>query len=301
LIKGGAFDFTSQSRAQLLSDAELIIDQVQVEKKDRLSGQISLMEMGAMGSKESLLSMKQEHFPERQPFSKAERLALEKEVLGLYVTGHPLDQYEEILKKTVNLFSNMVDNDQELEEAGFSNGQMVSIGGLITELKPMMTKKGQMMCFLTVEDLYGKIEVVVFPRVYESYRRYLKMDQPVIIKGKISYNEETSASVLADQIFPIGDLPDQLAKTSVREESSTYKLDKKVKKLYLKFSDYSQKYLIDKVKKVLVRFPGEMPVVLYFEKENKRFGANREMWIQLDDQLINELEIILGNQNVEVN
>ena len=87
----------------------------------------------------------------------------------------------------------MVDNDQELEEAGFCNGMMVSIGGLIQELKPMMTKKGQMMCFLTIEDLYGKIEVVVFPRVYETYRRYLKMDQPVIVKGKISYNEETSA------------------------------------------------------------------------------------------------------------
>lgn len=158
-----------------------------------------------------------------------------------------------------------------------------------------------MMCFLTIEDLYGKIEVVVFPRVYESYRRYLKMDQPVIVKGKISYNEESSASVLADQIFPIGDLTDQSAKTSVHEESTNYKLDRKVKKLYLKFSDYSQKVLIDRVKQVLLRFPGEMPVVLYFEKENKRFGANREMWIHLDGQLINELEIILGDQNVEVN
>ncbi|WKY48496.1 DNA polymerase III subunit alpha [Eubacteriaceae bacterium ES3] len=302
LIKGGAFDFTGSSRAQLLSDSERIIEQVQVEKKDRLSGQISLLELDALGGGQNLVSMKEEHFPKVDPFSKEERLALEKEVLGLYVTGHPLDQYEEILKKTVNLFSNMVDNDQELEEAGFSNGVMVSIGGLIQELKPMMTKKGQMMCFMTIEDLYGKIEVVVFPRIYESYRRYLKMDQPVIVKGKISYNEETSASVLADQIFPIGEISKH--KNSVQEEKAVYSLndkEKKTKKLFLKFSDYSQKYLIDKVKKVLVQFPGEMPVILYFEKENTRFGASREMWVRLDERLIRELETILGDQNVEVN
>ncbi len=299
LIKGGAFDFIGQSRAQMLGNAELIVDQVQREKKDRLSGQLSLLDLGELGEKNEMNAMKEDHFPSYQPFSKEERLALEKEVLGLYVTGHPLDPYEGILKKSLNLFSNMIDDYQELEEAGLRNGSFVSVGGLIQELKPMMTKKGQMMCFLTIEDLYGKMEIVVFPRIYESYRRYLKLDQPVIIKGKINYNEE-NVSILADQIFPIGELPDQ---GKVREKKEVYQRDKKrlaSEKLILKFSDLSKKYLIEEIKKILVRYPGKIPVVLYFIKENNQFGASRNLWVDLDDELLRELSKCLGDENVEV-
>lgn len=297
LIKGGAFDFMKDSRAQLLANAELIVDQVQREKKDRLSGQMSLLDLG--GLENGLNAMKEDHFPTRQPFSKEERLALEKEVLGLYVTGHPLDRYEVLLKKSLNLFSNMIDDYQELEEAGLRNGSFVSVGGLIQELKPMMTKKGQMMCFLTIEDLYGKMEIVVFPRTYESYRRYLKIDQPVIIKGKINYNEE-NVSILADQVFPIGDLPDQ---AKLEEKKEVYGVDKTTgnsKKLILKFSDLSKKYLIHEIKKILGQYPGKTPVVLYFIKENNQFGASRNLWVDINDNLIRELGKCLGKQNVEV-
>ena len=108
-----------------------------------------------------------------------------------------MEKYEDILKKTVTLFSNIIDSYQDLKDAGIRDGQQVSIGGLIVEMKTMMTKKGQMMAFLTLEDLYGRIEVVVFPKTYDDYRRYLKQDQPVVIKGRINYNEEARTSVIA--------------------------------------------------------------------------------------------------------
>ncbi|MBC3888680.1 DNA polymerase III subunit alpha [Acetobacterium paludosum] len=303
LIKGGAFDSIGNNRAQMLATAELIVDQVQREKKDRLSGQMSLLDMANLGDSRAMLILKEEHFPQKEPFSKEERLVLEKEVLGLYVTGHPLEKYEEILKKTVTLFSNMIDSYQDLKDAGIRDGQQVSVGGLIAELKTMMTKKGQMMCFLTIEDLYGRIEVVVFPRTYDEYRNYLKQDQPIVIKGRINYNEEAQTSVIASQICPIGQPSNQLKTLKVEEISAPYETTNGTqlqKKLVLSFDDLTEKSLIKTVKSVLIKYPGPVPVVLYLRNDHKNFGANRNLWVTPGEALISELTHILGNQNVEV-
>ncbi|KNZ42888.1 DNA polymerase III subunit alpha [Acetobacterium bakii] len=303
LIKGGAFDFIGTSRAQMLANAEMTVDQVQREKKDRIAGQMSLLDMSGLGNSQAMTILKEEHFPKREPFSKEERLALEKEVLGLYVTGHPLEKFEELLKNTVTLFSNTMDSYQDLKDAGIKDGQQVSIGGLILELKTMMTKKGQMMCFVTLEDLYGRIEVVVFPKTYDDYRRYLKQDQPVIIKGRINYNEESNTSVIASQIYPIGQPTEKSQRFQVEEAKGKYNNDeikKNEKKIILTFADLTEKPLIKLVKTVLIKYPGKVPVVLFFKKENNRFGASKELWVTINDALILELSQILGKQNVEV-
>jgi DNA polymerase-3 subunit alpha len=303
LIKGGAFDDVGSSRAQMLAVSELIVDQVQREKRDRLSGQMSLLDMAGLGGSAEMINLKEEHFPHTAPFSKEERLALEKEVLGLYVTGHPLEKYEEILRKTVTLFSSMMDSYQDLKDAGIRDGQQVSIGGLIIEMKTMMTKKGQMMCFLTLEDLYGRIEVVVFPKPYDEYRRYLKLDQPVIVKGRINYNEEAQTSVIAGQIYPIGEPSKIPNKLDVKEETTSFQINKNSKnrkKLVLSFNDLTEKSLIKTVKSILIKYPGSVPVVLFMKNENKHFGASKELWVNLEEGLIAELGQILGNKNVEV-
>jgi DNA polymerase-3 subunit alpha len=303
LIKGGAFDAVESNRAQLLAVAELTIDQVQREKRDRLSGQMSLLDLGGLNNTQEILMLKEDHFPQKAPFSKEERLALEKEVLGLYVTGHPLEKYEAMLKQAVTLFSNMCDSYQELREAGIKDGQQVSVGGLIADTKTMMTKKGQLMCFLTIEDLYGKIEVVVFPRVFDEYRHVLKQDQPVVIRGKINYNEEAKTSVIASQIYPIGQPPNQPLNRPVREPAAVYNKTPghpARKKLVLSFDDLTEKTLINKVKAVLIKYPGPVPVVLYVRKDQMQFGANKNLWVTPGEALVGELVHILGNQNVEV-
>jgi DNA polymerase-3 subunit alpha len=255
-----------------------------------------------------MTNLKEDHFPQKQPFSKEERLALEKEVLGLYVTGHPLEKYEDILKKTVTLFSNIIDSYQDLKDAGIRDGQQVSIGGLIVEMKTMMTKKGQMMAFLTLEDLYGRIEVVIFPKTYDEYRRYLKPDQPVVIKGRINYNEEARTSVIASQIYPIGE-PSKNSEmkndenSEVKENRATYQTNDVVQnrqKLVLSLDNLTEKTLIKSVKSILIKYPGMVPVVLYFKNENKNFGANKDLWVTLEGKLITELGQILGIKNVEV-
>jgi len=284
-------------------DAELIVDQVQREKKDRISGQMSLLDMAGLGGSNELTNLKEDHFPQKQPFSKEERLALEKEVLGLYVTGHPLEKYEDILKKTVTLFSNIVDSYQDLKDAGIRDGQQVSIGGLIVEMKTMMTKKGQMMAFLTLEDLYGRIEVVVFPKTYDEYRRYLKPDQPVVIKGRINYNEEARTSVIAAQLYPIGEPPKHKESLEVKESKMIYETNdgaRNRQKLVLSLGDLTEKALIKSVKSILIKYPGPVPVVLYLKNENKHFGANKDLWVTLEETLITELGQILGIKNVEV-
>ncbi len=303
LIKGGAFDTIGTSRAQMLAIAELVVDQVQREKKDRISGQMSLLDMAGMGDSKTMTSLKEDHFPQKQPFSKEERLALEKEVLGLYVTGHPLEKYEEILKKTVTLFSNSIDSYQDLKDAGIRDGQSVSVGGLIIEMKTMMTKKGQMMCFLTLEDLYGRIEVVVFPKTYDEYRRYLKADQPVVIKGRINYNEEARTTVIAAQIFPIGEPQENHEKSIVKEVTSKYETANNLKnreKLVLSLDNFTEKHLIKTIKSILIKYPGVIPVILYIKNEQKQFGANKDLWVTLSEPLIEELGQILGIKNVEV-
>lgn len=303
LIKGGAFDTIGTSRAQMLAIAELVVDQVQREKKDRISGQMSLLDMAGMGDSKEMTNLKEDHFPQKQPFSKEERLAMEKEVLGLYVTGHPLEKYEDILKKTVTLFSNIIDSYQDLKDAGIRDGQPVSIGGLIIEMKTMMTKKGQMMCFLTLEDLYGRIEVVVFPKTYDEYRRYLKPDQPVVIKGRINYNEEARTTVIAAQIFPIGEPQENYEKSVVKEAELKYETNNSFKnreKLVLSLDNFTEKHLIKTVKSILIKYPGAVPVILYIKNEQKQFGANKDLWVTLGEPLIEELGQILGTKNVEV-
>ncbi|MEG0379229.1 MAG: DNA polymerase III subunit alpha, partial [Eubacterium sp.] len=154
LIKSGAFDFTGNARSQLMGGSERMLDQIQREKRDRLAGQISLLDFGGNSN------LKEDFLPDVPPYTKEQRLALEKEVLGLYVTGHPLEKYEHILKDQTNLNSSMLDSFEELRDSGIRDGGAVIIGGLINDVKNQITRNGKLMAFMTLEDLYGRLEVV---------------------------------------------------------------------------------------------------------------------------------------------
>ncbi|MDP2842494.1 MAG: OB-fold nucleic acid binding domain-containing protein, partial [Acetobacterium sp.] len=163
--------------------------------------------------------------------------------------------------------------------------------------------KGQMMAFMTLEDLYGRIEVVVFPKTYDEYRRYLKQDQPVVIKGRINYNEEARTSVIAAHIYPIGEPPKSKETLAVTENKTRYVSNGGVQsrqKLVLSLADLTEKALIKSVKSILIKYPGPVPVVLYLRNEDKHFGANKNLWVTLEEALITELGQILGMKNVEV-
>jgi len=298
LICAGAFDFIGVDRSRMLFGAPALLSQVQNEKQDRLSGQISLLDMGGMDA------LKEDVFPEMEPFTREERLAREKAVLGLYVSGHPLEHYAGLLASATNLNSSMTDSYEDLRDAGIRDGGTVTIGGLVDSVKNQTTKNGDLMAFITVEDLYGRMEVVVFPRVYERYRSLLRSEKPVLIRGRINYNEEMDVSVICQDMTPL----EKAGRSgppgggTVREGPEAYRGDRDLadgKRLVLCFSDYSKKPLIHQIKPVLNKSPGEVPVVLYFEKEKKRFGADKNLWVTVSDDLIFNLKGILGQDKVK--
>lgn len=286
LIKSGAFDCLPYSRTQMLSGYASVMSAVEREKRDRLAGQISLLDLGTDNT-----LIQEEHFPDISPPSNEEMLAMEKEVLGLYISGHPLEKYSAILEKKTTLNSSMLDSYDDLKASGIRDGSNILAGGLIADVRNQTTRNGKLMAFVTLEDLYGRLELVIFPNTLERYRSLLKTDQAVIVRGKINYNEEMNVSVICEQVYPL----------YLRDEQTQHIRETSGQKLTIHFTDFSQKALISKLKPILRKYPGKTAVELHFIQENKYFGSDKNLWITLSDELIQDIKEILGKNNtVEV-
>lgn len=280
LIKCGAFDSLKVYRSQLMNVYEKIIDNINEDKKHKIEGQISLFQ----NMQES--SIFRENLPDIEEFEEDMKLALEKEILGLYITGHPLKKYEKLLVNKVSLDSSMIDNQEELKEIGIKDGSTVTVGGIITQKKNMLTKKNAMMCFLTLEDLYGSIDIVVFPNIYEKYGQLVNIDSTVLIKGKININEEQSSSIICETIIELSKFNDN--KSSNGKNSLEIRIPEMTNPI------------IDRVKSILAQHPGETPVVLSIQNTNKKFKSNKNLWVNINQKLIHELSTIFGDNNIKV-
>lgn len=287
LIKAGAFEFTGMRRERLLQGMDLVYDNVLETKKIKMHGQMSMLEMAGFEGPSP-----ESDFPEVPPVSQDKILAMEKEVTGIYISGHPLNKYKKLLRSTSFNFA-VADSYEDLSRTA-RDQSTVQVAGLIKDCRSQLTRNKDLMAFARLEDQFGSVDLVIFPKSYEKYRRLLTDDNPVMVKGKLCYNEEMDVSVTVDAIESLDVLADKLNK--VQESATSYKNSS----LTLHFTDYSQKILIKPVKSVLGCFPGSMPVILYFEKENKRFKADQKLNVQLNDELIHRLEAVLGNDSVEV-
>ena len=278
LIKSGAFDFSGHQRGQMLLGYEVILSQSQAWKKDRLSGQMSLLDMGIMERPQK------EYLPEGIVTTQEEKLAMEKEVLGIYASGNPMEKYQKVLMEKTNLNSSMIRSIEELHNNKIYDESSIIIGGMVGLCRSQRTRKGQLMAFLTIEDLFGQMEVIVFPKTYEVYKNLLTVDRPLLIYGMIRYNEEMKVSIIANKIVDL----------------QGFKEKNKEKTLVLKFNDLGQKGILQEVKPILRQYAGQTKVTLYFIKENKRFGADKSLWVHIEEELIIKLKYILGNDKVEV-
>lgn len=212
LIKAGAFDEFLQTRSTLLASFEMIVDSIQSENKKGLDGQVSMFDLGGDDSENELKKIKYK-FDEKEEFQEKELLAIEKEMVGIYISGHPLDKIKEQIKSVTNfntldiqeMSENLVDN-QDIKEVRFIDGQIVKYAGIITSVKKKYTKNNKIMAFITVEDLYGQIEVLVFENVYIRASNFLENDNIVLIEGKLSIREDETPSIVARNInkFEIG-------------------------------------------------------------------------------------------------
>ncbi|MBO4591980.1 MAG: DNA polymerase III subunit alpha [Eubacterium sp.] len=198
LVMAGAFDSFGVNRRQMTMVYPSIIDQVNEEKKKNASGQMSLVDF----MQEEEAKAFEVKYPDVPEFSRDILLSGEKDILGLYVSGHPLDDVKDMLEKLTNITTADFVIDEETLETGAKDNMQYTIGGLIESVNQKLTRNGENMAFIQLEDLYGTVEVVVFPKVYEKYRRLLTENQAIIVKGRSQVSERDS-KILASEIYSL--------------------------------------------------------------------------------------------------
>ena len=225
LIKSGAFDEFEQSRSTLLASFEGIIDTIQSTKKKGLEGQFSMFDLGATNDDtENNMDDIKYLFIEKEEFSEKELLSQEKEMLGIYLSGHPLSKLKEEIEKQTTISTrdiDAIDNKTNIDEENiseidmmsgydmqkaskFKDGQEVKIAGIITSIKKKFTKTNRIMAFVTIEDLYGQAEIIAFENAYLTAKDSLMEENIVLIKGRLSIREEEKTSIIANEITNFG-------------------------------------------------------------------------------------------------
>ncbi|HBC93575.1 MAG TPA: DNA polymerase III subunit alpha, partial [Pelotomaculum sp.] len=266
LIKCGAFDSLGDRRAQLMGAVDAGLGLAQQSQRDRANGQMSLLDL--MDESESVsVSLT---LPEVEEFPKEEMLAMEKETLGLYISGHPLAAYRGVLNRLATVTT--------AELAELPDDSEVVLGGLISGIKKVSTRKGDAMAILTVEDLTGTVEVVVYPRPYQKNLLVIRADEVVLIKGRAKENSEEK-KIIADELSSL----------------DVYLGGE----LHLKI-DSLQSQLLDHVKMVLSNFQGDAPVYLHFVQEKKVIKAGAEFHVDLSGPVVARLEEMMGHARVKV-
>ena len=297
LIKSGAFDEFSQNRSTLLESFEGIVDTIQSSKKKGLEGQFSMFDLGSNDEENNLENVKYV-FNEKEEFSEKELLSQEKEMLGIYLSGHPLSKLKEEIEKqtTINTRDlSLIDNKQNLENeeninelylmeqyntvttSKFKDGQEVKFAGIITSIKKKFTKTNRIMAFITIEDLYGQTEVIAFENAYLTAKESLMEENIVLVKGRLSIREEEKTSIIANEITNFGV---QKRKVLIINITSLDELKKK------------------KLRGAIKYFNGEMnniPVEVKEGEEILKCGA-----IYLTEQILEVFKNIVGEDNIEL-
>ena len=276
LIKAGALDTLGGTRKQFMSIYVQIVDHVTQEKKNSMVGQMTLFDLVSEDQKEEF----QIRMPDVGEYSKETLLAFEKEVLGIYVSGHPLEAYEEKWKKSISATTADFQLDEETGHTKVHDGAKEIIGGMITEKTIKHTKTNRMMAFITVEDLLGTVEVVVFPRDYEKNRDYLEVDSKVFVRGRVSEEDDKPSKMICEKIIPF---------------------ERTKKELWIQFPDKAT--FLDEEQIVygyLADSDGDDEVMIYCAKERavKKLPKNRN--IGINEQILSRLMNHFGEKRVKV-
>ena len=313
LIKAGAFDGMGGNRPQLMAVFESAMDANSSLRKQTVDGQISLFDMAFGGAP---LVQENHTLPNLPDYPLRQRLALEKEIAGVYITGHPLDDYRDVLGKLPFSTADL-DGLEEREDRGLSlDGQIVDMGGILTEVKGKATKKGAYMGFITLEDLTGQIECLVFPKVYERYQGMMAVDDLVVLHGRLSIREEEAPKLLVEKLIPLEAWhPEESAPAAPmgqstarpvpppkRHTSEAPKLTdaqaaaKAPRKLYLRLN----RPQMDAASSTLSLYPGSVPVYLHLPAEKMTLLAPKTGWCDASDGCLNRLNALLGAENVNL-
>ena len=275
-IKSGALDGLGGTRKQFMNIYVQVMDHLHQDKKNNMAGQLSLFDIVSEEEKEDY----EIKMPDVGEYSKEMRLAFEKEVLGIYVSGHPLEEYEEVWKKnTTNTTADFL-LDEESGETEVKDGESVTVGGIIADKKIKYTKNDKIMAFLQLEDLLGTVEVIVFPKDYEKNSSKLMEDNKVFVKGRVSVEEDKDGKLICEKITGFDEI---------------------IKKLWVKFPtkeayEKAERELLD----TLASSDGRDHVCIYVENPKllKDLPPNRN--VNADRELVEKLEALYGKENIKV-
>lgn len=303
MIKGGVFDCFGRTRSTLMSSYEQIMDIVAHDKKNSESGQLSLFDDLFAADEPAVSSFKYVNLPE---YSEVERLGYEKEVLGMYSTGHPLNSFKTALKKygfnTSMLVLDEAEQDDGEEELSASvdengemhdsvrydtslNGQRVSMGGVLTEMTKKISKKtGKNMGYGTLEDLYGSIEVVFFTDAFEKYRHLLKENSFISVTGNLSIQAEDRPKITVREVYEL--TPDGQKKAAEAEKHGI---------IYLRMALRND--VVSAVQRILAKHPGDNAVRVKFKDNDVREFPQK---VKISDALMFDLGLTLGQENIKV-
>ncbi|MCI9296629.1 MAG: DNA polymerase III subunit alpha [Lachnospiraceae bacterium] len=276
LIKAGAFDSLGGTRKQYMCVYVRIMEGIQQDKKNNMAGQMSLFDLVGEDQKEEF----DVKLPDVGEYPKELMLSFEKEVLGIYISGHPLEEYQDIWEKHITARTAEFFLQEETGEAGVTDGSRAMIGGMVADKTIKYTKDNKVMAFIKLEDLVGSVEVIVFPKSYEKYADKLKEEEKIFIYGRVSAEEEKDAKLICEKIEGFDEIP---------------------KKLWLKFDTmaaYRDKE--GQVEEILNTSEGPDQVIYYIEetKQMKKLPPNKN--VRADKTVLTALEGVLSKGNVKV-
>lgn len=277
-IGSGALDSFAGNRHEKLVVLDSIINHHAKERKDSFAGQMSLMDL--LGEDNEDAREFRINLPKLVEFPQGELLQMEKDALGIYLSGHPLDSDRELLKSCATATTGDFRLDAESNECNLKDGQRVTVGGLLTEVRLKITKKNEQMAFLTLEDRQGSIEIPVFPKSFEANRQILTKDQRILISGRVQQNDEQDAKLIFESGVPFSEVP---------------------RELWLQFEnlkDFQERQ--EAVGALLEKYRGRSQVCIYLQEEKavKKLGASQG--VEIGKELLKDFTDLLSEKNVKV-
>lgn len=286
LIRAGAFDEFEQTRSTLLASFESILDTIQETERKSFAGQVTMFDLAMP---EENIKELQYSFNVQKEFSEKDLLSMEKEMLGIYISGHPLEKLREQieretnvnslkLKELANLQSTVLDEGEFIDRKNeYKDGQFVKYAGIITSVKKKYTKNNTIMAFVTVEDLYGTVEIIVFENCYQDSSKYLVEESIVMVEGRLSIREDDEPKIVARTIKPFGDNKKRILTIDINGMEEREK---------------------DRLRGIIRYFCGDRnntPVQIMEDGDLKPCGA-----IYLTDEILKEIEEAIGKERIEI-
>lgn len=276
LIKAGAMDDLYGNRHQKMMMYSQIIDDTNNDKRTNTEGQMNLFEFASPGEAEEFAI----RYPDVAEFDKEEMLTYEKEVLGIYISGHPLEEYENTWRKNITNTTSDFLIDEETGETIIKDGASVVVGGMVIDKTVKTTKTNSLMAFITVEDLLGSVEVIVFPKDFEKYKKYIDLDAKVFISGRATVEEDRAGKIICSRVIPFDMLP---------------------RHLWIRFTDKTA-YLAGEsdIMDIMGGSDGTDRISIYLEKEKQIKHLPMSMGVCADNELVSKFKARFGTENIQV-